>query len=73
MKVMIAADQPLIVSFWVPRVGKDPLLITYKYERLLEFFFYYGKLGHSFLFCFVDTTMIKTVYKLSVKTLLFGV
>ncbi|OMO51460.1 hypothetical protein CCACVL1_29789 [Corchorus capsularis] len=49
MRIRLEFDisKPLVPGFWVPRSGKDKLWVKLKYEKLGDFCFAYGKLGHG--------------------------
>jgi hypothetical protein len=51
IKVLIPLLQPLVSGFYQDRQGKPPSWVQLKYERLSEFCFTCGKLGHVKLFC----------------------
>ncbi|GLT72050.1 hypothetical protein SLA2020_440190 [Shorea laevis] len=46
IKVLLNITKPLIQGFFLNRHGKTPTRISFKYERLSEFCFKCGKLGH---------------------------
>ena len=51
VKVMLDVLKPLIPGFYHTRVEKSPFWVQFKYERLSEFCFNCGCLGHSINFC----------------------
>ncbi|OMO75565.1 Endonuclease/exonuclease/phosphatase [Corchorus olitorius] len=46
-RVEIDTSRPLLPGFWVPRPGKDRLRVRLKYERLGDFCYACGKVGHT--------------------------
>ncbi|OMO73700.1 hypothetical protein CCACVL1_17176, partial [Corchorus capsularis] len=47
VRVAIDTSKPLLPGFWVPRDGKDMLRVRLKYERLGDFCYGCGKIGHT--------------------------
>ncbi|OMP09499.1 Zinc knuckle CX2CX4HX4C [Corchorus olitorius] len=46
MRVGFDVCKPLVEDFWVPRKDKDKVLAGVKYERLADFCYICGRLGH---------------------------
>lgn len=46
MRVMIDVNNPLPQGFWLPRAEGQDTWVEFKFERLLDFCFNCGKLGH---------------------------
>lgn len=51
VKVNIDAHKPLQPGFLLPRSGQDPVWIQYRYERLSDFCYRCGLLGHVMANC----------------------
>ncbi|OMP04828.1 Ribosomal protein S21 [Corchorus olitorius] len=55
-RIEIDARKPLLPGFWVPRLGKDRIWVKLKYEKLGDFCFACGKLGHSMKNCDINVS-----------------
>ncbi|OMO55003.1 hypothetical protein COLO4_36252 [Corchorus olitorius] len=51
IRVGLKLENPLIPGFWIPRGGDRKIWATVKYEKLADFCFNCGRLGHSNKFC----------------------
>lgn len=51
-KVVVDLKKPLITRMWTPRLDSDPVWIKDRYERLQNFCFCCGRLGHDWRSCF---------------------
>ncbi|OMO88293.1 hypothetical protein CCACVL1_08480 [Corchorus capsularis] len=51
MRIELDVKNPLIPGFWVPRQGRDKLWVKLKYEKLSDFCFVCGRLGHHGKYC----------------------
>ena len=47
MRVTIDIRKPLTTGFWVPRKEKNPVWVWLKYEKLQEYCFQCGRIGHE--------------------------
>ncbi|CAL9024299.1 unnamed protein product [Prunus brigantina] len=47
LKVELNARKPLVKGFWIPRRNKTELRAEIRYERLEDYCYHCGKLGHS--------------------------
>jgi hypothetical protein len=54
IRVFLPLNDPLPTGFLLQRASKPPAKITYQFERLLEFCYACGRLGHLFAFCPLD-------------------
>ncbi|OMO61130.1 Endonuclease/exonuclease/phosphatase [Corchorus capsularis] len=51
IRLELDVNKPLIPGFWVPRQDKGKLWVRLKYEKLGDFCFSCGKIGHLSKFC----------------------
>ncbi|XP_028782868.1 uncharacterized protein LOC114738970 [Neltuma alba] len=50
-RVVVDLRKPLITGIWTPRPDMDPVWIKIKYERLQQFCFWCGRIGHDQKHC----------------------
>lgn len=50
-RVAINTEEPLIAGFWVPRPGMSQIWVTVKYEKLQNFCYNFGRVGHDLRSC----------------------
>ena len=46
MRVAIEVEKLLVAGFWVPRKDKRKVWAEVKYEKMVDFYFICGKMGH---------------------------
>ncbi|KAI9113091.1 hypothetical protein K1719_015616 [Acacia pycnantha] len=46
-RVLIRVHEPLVKGFWVPRPNRDPIWVTVRYERLQNYCYDCGRIGHE--------------------------
>ncbi|XVF04024.1 hypothetical protein REPUB_Repub05bG0045000 [Reevesia pubescens] len=51
IRVKFNSSNPRVDGFWVPSRGKSIIWASVKYEKLTNFCYGYGKLGHSHKHC----------------------
>ncbi|XVF84491.1 hypothetical protein PTKIN_Ptkin17bG0041100 [Pterospermum kingtungense] len=53
LRMMVAMDvsKPLIPGFWVPRRDRERVWAKVRYEKMADFYFACGRLGHVMRFC----------------------
>lgn len=51
VKVLLPLRNPLITGFNQPRENRHPAWVQLKYERLSDFCFFCGRLGHTKIYC----------------------
>ncbi|KAI9110467.1 hypothetical protein K1719_018333 [Acacia pycnantha] len=47
IRVLINILNPLIAGFWVPRPQRDPIWVSIRYERLQNYCYDCGRIGHE--------------------------
>lgn len=62
LRIEIDISRPLNPGFFLPRPGLNDLWISLKYERLPEFCFSCGVIGHDCRFCGTTQTKLKNQY-----------
>jgi hypothetical protein len=70
LRIEIDISRPLNPGFFLPRPGLNDLWISLKYERLPEFCFSCGVIGHDCRFCGTTQTKLKNQY--GMKFIAFG-
>ncbi|XP_028769739.1 uncharacterized protein LOC114727197 [Neltuma alba] len=50
-RVLVDLRKPLVTGMWSPRKDKDPIWIKAQYERLQNFYFACGRIGHDMRSC----------------------
>ena len=50
-KVAVDTTKPLITGCWLPREDKDETWVEFRYERLQDFCYRCGRIGHGNLEC----------------------
>ena len=51
IRVKVDVEKPLVGGFWVPRENKEKVWAEVKYEKIADFCFGCGRLGHMVRFC----------------------
>lgn len=59
IRVRIHADSPLKTRFFLPRSQQPALWVQFKYERLGNFCYQCGRLGHSLSYCTMEVKTTK--------------
>lgn len=51
VRVMVNTNNPLIAGVWLPRSNDRDTWIEFRYEKLQDFCYSYGQIGHGILEC----------------------
>ena len=51
MRIAVEIEKPLVVGFWVPMEDKGRVWVEVKYEKLVDFCFVCGRMGHVMKNC----------------------
>ena len=70
LRVEVDITRPLMPGFFLPRPGLNDLWISMKYEKLPEFCFRCGVIGHDYRFC--GSTQTKLTNQFGMKFNAFG-
>lgn len=54
-RVIVDIRKPLVTGMWCPRPGRDPIWVKAKYERLQNFCYRCGRIGHDQKRCTEET------------------
>ncbi|CAL9016473.1 unnamed protein product [Prunus brigantina] len=60
MRVLVDSNNPLPQGFWLPRAEGQSTWVEFKYERLSDFCFNCGKLGHLYRNCSSNRSQLDT-------------